>query len=107
MQHLTESERYWFGYHLAGRAEEFDGDFGMVVPQGVSAEEVLADYAEAIRDSDEAILRTADMDAPIGSLVDGEHLSLRWLVTHVSGETTRHAGHADILRELIDGATGR
>jgi hypothetical protein len=28
-------------------------------------------------------------------------------ITHATGEATRHAGHADILRELIDGATGR
>jgi hypothetical protein len=32
---------------------------------------------------------------------------LRWTLTHMIEETGRHAGHADILRELIDGATGR
>ncbi|MFI1994102.1 DUF664 domain-containing protein [Actinoplanes sp. NPDC020271] len=31
----------------------------------------------------------------------------RWLIAHVSSETVRHAGYADILRELIDGVTGR
>ena len=39
--------------------------------------------------------------------IDGEHLSLRWVIAHATGEATRHAGHADILRELIDGVTGR
>jgi hypothetical protein len=39
--------------------------------------------------------------------VDGEPLSLRWVLAHMTGETTRHAGHADILREQLDGATGR
>ncbi|HEY0692909.1 MAG TPA: DUF664 domain-containing protein, partial [Kribbella sp.] len=33
--------------------------------------------------------------------------SIRWALTHMIEETGRHAGHADILRELIDGATGR
>jgi hypothetical protein len=32
---------------------------------------------------------------------------MRWVVTHLIGETARHAGHADILRELLDGQTGR
>ena len=36
----------------------------------------------------------------------GEHFSLRWIVAHMIEETGRHAGHADILRELIDGRTG-
>jgi len=38
---------------------------------------------------------------------DGSHPTLRWILAHLLEETARHAGHADILRELIDGATGR
>jgi hypothetical protein len=34
-------------------------------------------------------------------------VSLRWVLMHLLEETARHAGHADILRELIDGSTGR
>ena len=37
----------------------------------------------------------------------GEPVSLRWVLMHLLEETARHAGHADILRELIDGSTGR
>lgn len=33
--------------------------------------------------------------------------TLRWVLAHVTSETARHAGHADILRELLDGTTGR
>ena len=33
-------------------------------------------------------------------------VSLRWIYVHMVGETARHAGHADILRELTDGSTG-
>lgn len=32
---------------------------------------------------------------------------LRWVIAHLCTETARHAGHADIMRELLDGATGR
>ncbi|WP_410100550.1 DUF664 domain-containing protein, partial [Streptomyces sp. PAL114] len=37
----------------------------------------------------------------------GEAPSVRWALTHMIEETGRHAGHADVLRELLDGATGR
>jgi hypothetical protein len=41
-------------------------------------------------------------------LVDsGTNLSLRWVLAHMTSETARHAGHADILREQLDGTTGR
>jgi hypothetical protein len=39
--------------------------------------------------------------------VNGQRLTLRWLLAHMTSETARHAGHADILREQIDGVTGR
>jgi uncharacterized protein DUF664 len=39
--------------------------------------------------------------------VDGSRHSLRWVMAHMTSETARHAGHADILREQLDGTTGR
>jgi hypothetical protein len=39
--------------------------------------------------------------------VNDEPRTLRWVIAHMTSETVRHAGHADILRELIDGVTGR
>jgi hypothetical protein len=47
------------------------------------------------------------MDARIAVPVEDNHHSLRWVVAHMTSETARHAGHADILREQIDGVTGR
>jgi hypothetical protein len=44
-------------------------------------------------------------DLSVGSR-DGERFALRWIVAHMIEETARHAGHADIIRELIDGTTG-
>ena len=40
------------------------------------------------------------------ALRDGAHFSLRWVLLHLIEETARHAGHADILRESIDGLVG-
>jgi len=48
-----------------------------------------------------------DLDTPVRQPIDGKHLSTRWVLTHMAHETARHAGHADILREQIDGTTGR
>jgi hypothetical protein len=39
--------------------------------------------------------------------VDGNRHTLRWVMAHMTSETARHAGHADILREQLDGTTGR
>ena len=57
--------------------------------------------------TDEIIRRVGDPDALTALPVHGQRLPLWWVLSHVIAETARHAGHADILRELIDGSTGR
>ncbi|MGI8664617.1 MAG: DinB family protein [Jatrophihabitans sp.] len=107
VQHLTVAERFWFGSELLGDGPEQDWDFGMAVPAERNAEQVLADYRDAIQASDAAIRSVGDPAAKMARPVDGRQLSLRWLLAHATSETVRHAGHADILREQLDGATGR
>jgi len=106
VQHVTIGERWWVGYHLAGDSRWADVDFGMEVPGDVTSAEVLAAFDEAVADS-EAILADADLDDPLTVLVDDQQLTVRWMLAHKTSEIARHAGHADILRELIDGVTGR
>jgi len=107
VEHLTGVERYWFGYHLAGAAPDTDGDPATDVAADGSTESVLQAYRDAIADSDVAIERAGDPNTRVARPVDGEHLTLRWVLAHMTSETARHAGHADILREQIDGTTGR
>jgi uncharacterized damage-inducible protein DinB len=107
IQHLTVAERVWFGHDLLGAELDQDPDFTMEVPAGRSAERVLADYRDAIAASDAAIRAVGDPAALMIEPVDGTRLSLRWLLAHATSETARHAGHADILREQLDGVTGR
>ena len=107
VQHLTTGERFWFGHELLGEGPDRDWDFGMDVPAERSAAQVLADYREAIEASNAAIRAVGNPAALMARPVDGERLSLRWLLAHATTETTRHAGHADILREQLDGVTGR
>jgi hypothetical protein len=73
----------------------------------VTTARVLADYRAACEESDRIVVAAGDPDTPVALPVDGRHQSLRWVLAHMTSETARHAGHADILRELIDGTTGR
>jgi len=107
VQHLAQAERNWFGYHLAGAAHVRSPGSGMRVPRGRATAEVLDDYRAAIAASDAAIRAIGDPEAHLARLVASQHLTMRWLIAHMTSETARHAGHADILREQIDGTTGR
>lgn len=110
VKHLAWVERWWFEDNFAGREVDFpwsdddpDADFR------VEAEESIADivtlYEVAVADSNE-IIDSADLDDLAAVSRDGVSRSLRWIVGHMVEETARHAGHADIVRELIDDNTG-
>ncbi|WP_308633356.1 DUF664 domain-containing protein [Nocardia ninae] len=73
-----------------------------------SAEQLLDAYRQTNAAANEVIAACTDLTAP-GPRPGGRRTapSWRWTLTHMLEETGRHAGHADILRELIDGATGR
>lgn len=107
IRHLASAERYWFGLHLTGVRRPGWNKFGMRVPKGTTAEEVISNYRSAIADSNAAIVEAGDPQAPLAKPVAGQQLTLRWLLAHMTSETARHAGHADILREQIDGTRGR
>jgi Protein of unknown function (DUF664) len=105
VRHLTGGERYWFAHTLAG-VEMPDQDFEMDIGD-LSTAAVLDDYRASIRESDGHLLALGDMDALTAEPVDGLRKTMRWVVAHMTSETARHAGHADILREQLDGVTGR
>ena len=107
VQHLAEAERYWFGHHLAGTAWDANQESGMAVSADRAVDDVLRDYQAAIEDSDRAIRAVGDPDGRFVVPVDGNRHTLRWVMAHMTSETARHAGHADILREQLDGTTGR
>ena len=106
VQHMIDGERYWFGYHVAGQGID-DFDFSMDVPPDRSAADVIDEYRAAIADSDAILAGVSSFDQLMAIPTEEKRHTVRWVVAHMTGETTRHAGHADILRELIDGTTGR
>ncbi len=124
VRHMAEVERGWFRRTLAG--EEVppiyyspggnpDGDF-----DDIGDADVAGDFAtwraecEAARKA-EAAAASLDVTAteqrwawrrPAAGPAEGRRVSLRWILVHLIEEYARHNGHADLLRERIDGVTG-
>ncbi|MFE1172580.1 DinB family protein [Streptomyces sp. NPDC058773] len=115
VQHLAEVERNWFQRVFAGQdvppvygPEAGDG-FTLTPDRGI--DEALADWHAEVARSRE-LIATASLDAS-GTLsereagfVGDQGVSLRWILIHMIEEYARHNGHADLLRERIDGVTG-
>ncbi|GAB3604036.1 DinB family protein [Kineococcus gypseus] len=110
-KHLASVEYGWlcraFGReHDAVPAAAFEDDprADWTVHPWETTEGVLAYYerARAAADASVAALKLTDR----GTTADGTPVSLRWVLVHLVGETARHAGHADVLREQLDGRTG-
>ncbi len=108
IKHLTAVEREWFQVILGGRTQEELGDAplgdGWTLSTGESAGDLIARYERACAASRREASGLALEDSvphPRMGLV-----SLRWIYVHMIEESARHVGHADILREQTDGATG-
>lgn len=109
VQHLASVEWGWLVETFGREAEPFpfdpeDPDADLRIAPGVSTASVLAYYARA-RAAADATIEELDLDV-VGTAVHGPVVSLRWAVVHLVEETARHAGHVDIVRELLDGAAG-
>ncbi len=75
---------------------------------GETAERLLADYRDTVRRANQVIEEWEDLTLPAPRAGRRRSApSMRWVLVHMIEETGRHAGHADILREQIDGSTGR
>jgi hypothetical protein len=75
---------------------------------GDTVAELVASYERTARESDAISAGWTDLDQVIDTPANGRpRCTARWIVQHMITETARHAGHADILREQIDGAVGR
>ena len=113
VRHMTEVERWWFRMHAAGEdirlvystKEDPDADWF-----ALDEADPAADIATYLSECGAARRAVADMDLEAVVPRRGRHaqdtLSLRWIFTHMIEEYARHNGHADLLREAIDGATG-
>jgi uncharacterized damage-inducible protein DinB len=102
--HLAYCEQLWLRIVFAAQTPSRPDDT-FAVPDGWSADDVIAFYWNEIAECD-AVLDTAEsLDERSAASI--RPTTLRWIVTHLVEEIARHAGHMDITRELIDGLTGR
>lgn len=110
IRHLAKVERVWFRQRAAGEpiepmydpARGKDCDFDDLDP-----EEAEADFNRLIGEWARADAAVAGMAFDDTFAVGGEFFSLRMTYVHMIGEYSRHNGHADLLRESIDGVTAR
>ena len=112
VRHMAEVERAWFLERFAGRtdlAELFctdeypDGDFDLSDPALAGSD--LDSYVAECAAADDAA-RGHSLDETFVRPRNGQTHDLRWIYLHMIEEYARHNGHADLIRELVDGVTG-
>ena len=112
IRHMAEVERAWFHRRFTGldipkryqTEADPDADFNGAVADPAVVEEAWAAWREEVAFSDQ-FTREHDLDFA-GSDSEGEPVSLRELLVHMIEEYARHNGHADLLRERVDGRLG-
>jgi hypothetical protein len=112
VKHAVTWERRWFEVIMAGH-ELPDGwpevlpkplDADLMVDEGDTVDHWVASYREQIEES-RAVVASMDLNSPCARL-DIIECNVRYVMFHMIQETARHAGHADIIRETLDGSTG-
>ncbi|MDI3402364.1 DinB family protein [Streptomyces cavernicola] len=119
IKHVTGVERNWTEFILNGPAamgdltsmteaqrKEYADGFRML--PGDTLEGVLSDYEKTAARTDEVIAALPDLDAswplPKAPWFEADRWSIRRVLMHIAGEIAQHSGHADIIRESLDGA---
>jgi uncharacterized damage-inducible protein DinB len=113
IKHVTQVERNWIDLVLLrSGSDPADYQDGFLLREDQTLAGVLSDYALAADETSEVIAGIDDLSQPVPVPKgvpwfpqDLDAWSVRWVLGHLVQETARHAGHADIIRESIDGAT--
>jgi uncharacterized damage-inducible protein DinB len=113
IKHLGLVERNWCAIiqqRERGSVDEYMDNLRIGPDETLAS--VLANYEQAARDTDALIASIPDLDEPVPIPrnvpwfpQEFDAWSVRWVLLHLIQETARHAGHADIIRESLDGAT--
>ena len=117
LNHLALVEDSWFHERFAGQPGnalwagvdwEADPDYEFRTALELTPDELRRRYEEACERSREVVAGAESLDQLSVSVRrhTGRHFDLRWVLLHLIEETARHAGHADLLREAIDGTVG-
>jgi uncharacterized damage-inducible protein DinB len=116
LRHLADVERAWFRSFMAGQdapsrfssREDPDGDFDGARPDEAVVAEAWQAWREEIAFADSFVAAAPALEL-LGTKEDAWRgkMSLRWVLNHMIEEYARDNGHADLLRERIDGAVGQ
>ena len=116
LYHLALVEETWFEVRFAGLPErapwvgvdwDDDPDWEFRTAAELAPDELRARYRVACDRSRAVVAAAGGLDQLSEQpRRDGERFSLRWVLLHLIEETARHAGHADLIREAIDGSVG-
>ncbi|HEY0805607.1 MAG TPA: DinB family protein [Pseudonocardiaceae bacterium] len=104
VKHMTRAETVWILRRFAGQQVPIPDD---TVHPHDSLVTAMAAYRDTWTRVDAVIEAVPSLDEACRDVGDAAPVNLRWVLMHLLEETARHAGHADIMRELIDGQTGR
>ena len=116
VRHLAQVENHWFQRVLQGRTDgprlykredDVDWDFHGAVPELAVVDEAFATWKVEIGRADAWLDALDEADLGREFPIEDETVSARDVLVHVIEEYARHAGHADLLRECIDGRTGQ
>ncbi|GIE83397.1 hypothetical protein Aph02nite_93470 [Actinoplanes philippinensis] len=114
IKHVATTEENWMAIV---RREEQPVDYGayernFVLGDDETAEELFAMYDRVAEATEKTVRDIADLDHPVPidhsvpwNPKEYDAWSLRWVLLHLIQETARHTGHADVIRETVDGAT--
>jgi uncharacterized damage-inducible protein DinB len=113
VRHLAQLEHHWSARVLQGidvpqfykTDDDRDADFNGAVADDEVVAEAWTTWREACAEADAWYDQDTDWDRLIGH--DGEQYEVRDIMVHIVEEYARHCGHADLLREAIDGRTGQ
>jgi uncharacterized damage-inducible protein DinB len=111
VRHMAEVERTWFRRVMKGEdiglVYSDSGDFQVAYDAtDAVVEEAFADWRAEVEEARAIEASIPDLDATGHTARWNEDVSLRWVLIHMIEEYARHNGHADFLREAIDGRTG-
>jgi len=109
LRHMTEVERYWFEECILGqRGKRLYGggtDSDLLHVHSAPADEVVHSFYAACEAS-RSIASDHSLDEEVWCELFAKPVSIRFIAIHMIEEYARHCGHADLLREAIDGNTG-
>jgi uncharacterized damage-inducible protein DinB len=115
IKHAAHTEAHWIDQVLQRpptypQAQEWDQHFD--VAEGETYEDLVAFYDTVAAETEKVVAGIADLGRPVPidhsmpwNPQDHDAWSVRWVLLHLIQETSRHAGHADIIRETVDGGT--